>query len=180
MITFHRMTLINEEGPQGHTEEQDKLQESPWLREKAVFKKYYADLLEDYIALNLTLPIEDQTMRRICQVLTNAGFTTVDSCEGHGERLPAIFFECTDQLLLRNLVHVITRGAHTKRSWSIKLYSSDPYLNPDNPLSFVLQPDAYERPINPKTQHQTLLQDLDVIGLAITQSIKRGWWVTES
>lgn len=163
------------EGGSGHQEEPEAII-APWLKQKAIFQEYYADLLDAYLDLELTLPIEDPAMRRICQVLSNIGFITHESCEGHGERLPEIFFTCEDQLQLRNLTHIVTRGAQTTHQWGINLYSSDPYMNVEQPLYFVLQPQATDQVIAPKTEHKALLKDLDILALAITKSLKKGWW----
>ena len=41
-------------------------------------------LLDQYVNYPLTLPVTDQPMRRISEVLTDRGFITTDTCDGHG------------------------------------------------------------------------------------------------
>ncbi|MBU0707497.1 hypothetical protein KKG41_03960 [Patescibacteria group bacterium] len=139
---------------------------SPEKREE--LKKHYEDLLRQYGEMELKLPIDDEPMKRVCQVLTDRGFITQDSCEGHGERLPHTFFVCKDQELLRELAHVLARASNFKRfPWDVKIWSGDPYLNPDSPLSFILSPSQDRGIIDPKKDREELLRDLDIIGLSL-------------
>ena len=100
--------------------------------------------------------------------MTNEGFVTISSCEGHGRELPHVYFECEDQQLLRELAHVLARTSYFKKFiWSVKIWSGNPYLNPDNKLTFILEPKHADRIIDPQTDNKDLLQDLDLIGIAL-------------
>jgi hypothetical protein len=67
------------------------------VKQKEKLKKHYEDLLRKYNNMELTLPIDDEPMKRICQVLTNNGFITQSSCEGRKEKSPQTFLLCEDQ-----------------------------------------------------------------------------------
>lgn len=130
--------------------------------------KEYCMLLQQYLEMELTLKISDEPMRRLCQVLTNFGFETIDSCDGHGKRLPSIFFKCSDQSLLRELAHILSRGSRIKHfPWVAEIWSSDPYFNPHQSLNFLLRPSSADGPLHPDADYNILLQDLDLIGLSI-------------
>ena len=66
-------------------------------------------LIEEYVATPLTLPVSDVSMQKISQVLTNNGYRTVDTCEGHGKRLPRAFFITEEQNHVRHLAHILSR-----------------------------------------------------------------------
>ncbi len=132
-------------------------------------ENYFEEPLRNYLELKLKLPIEDEPMRRICQVLTDAGFTTIESCDGHAKKSPEIFFKCEDQTALRRLAHTIrSQTSFKSRPWQITLYSGgDPYLNPDNPLMFIIEPENGLQAKELIEKRKDLLQDLDLIGLGI-------------
>ena len=52
----------------------------------------YADLLWEYLALHLNLPVSDTLIHGLCKVLTDRGFITYGSCEGHGQHQPVVFY----------------------------------------------------------------------------------------
>ncbi|MBI3334247.1 hypothetical protein HYZ97_02070 [Candidatus Pacearchaeota archaeon] len=133
--------------------------------------EWYEFLLKRYREMPLTLPITDPPMQRICQVLTNQGYTTTDSCEGHGKYLPKIFFQCEDQNHMRDLVYLVNGELHILNHfpWQITAWSSDPYLNPDSKLKYVLEPALWGGQIDANKEHVHLLEDLDFIGLAIIE-----------
>ena len=72
-------------------------------------KIWYKAVLSVYNSLPLNLPITDESMKRVCQVLTNFGYKTSESCEGHGKELPGIFFNCDDKISMRDITHIISR-----------------------------------------------------------------------
>lgn len=134
---------------------------------------HYRKLVEKYRNLELTLPVDDVAVKRISQELTNEGFRTTSSCEGHGRKIPNVWFQCEDQELLRELAHVLARASHFKKfRWSVRIWSGDPYLNPDSKLSFILEPESVDRILDPRTDNQELLRDLDLIGVALMEHME--------
>ena len=139
--------------------------------------KWYEQILKKYESLPLTLPITDSAMQRVCQVLTNYRYKTTESCEGHGKQLPNIFFQCDDQVSLRDLAHIVERELHNLNHfpWQIRAWSSDPYLNPESKLAYVLEPALWRGEINPQTAHPKLLEDLDFIGMEVISYFNIPW-----
>lgn len=138
--------------------------------EKYKNPEYCQKLIDQYYATKLTLPIDDVPMRRICQILTNYGFETTESCEGHKENFPRIFFKCQDQQLLRDIAFVIESYGSTfnfNLPRKLKLWTASPYLNPESPLMFTLTPSEEGWKIDPKKQYNKLIKDLDIIGISI-------------
>jgi hypothetical protein len=143
----------------------------------ASLREEYVAELREYQEMELDLPITDQPMRRICQVLTNEGFITTDSCDGHGGSMPSIFFYCNDDQKLRELAHVLARASHIKNfPWHAEIWSGDPGLNQNSPLFYVLCPSAHKASIDCGRDYRKLLQDLDTIGFCIKQHFD---WIRE-
>lgn len=136
------------------------------------------NVYDQYQNLELTLPIKEQPLRRICQALTNEGFTTVECTEGQNNGFPKVYFTCMNQAKLRELVHVVARVSLPKKFlWQIKLFSSDPFHNPNSPLLFVLepvQPDDLNDPrvIDAKKNNKELLEDIDIVGIRLVEHFK--------
>jgi len=138
--------------------------------------KWYEGVFAKYQAIPLKLPITDDSMSRVCQVLTDHDYVTTESCEGHGRTLPKIFFKCDDQDKMRDLTHIVNRGLDLVNfPWQITTWTSDPYLNPESGLRYILQPENLGKIINPKTEHQKLLEDLDFIGIETLSYFNIPW-----
>jgi len=117
--------------------------------------------------------IDDDRVKRLCQVLTNYGFRTVDSCEGHGERLPSIYFVCEDTALLKDLAFIINHGSRYKRfNWRVDIESGYPPLNAGAPLNFRLIPTADFEAFDLSRDYDDLMRDLDIIALCIMDYFK--------
>jgi hypothetical protein len=121
--------------------------------------------IDEYMSMPLTLPVSDEPIQRLSQVLTDNGYITTDTCEGHGDRLPHAFLHTEDQSHLRHLTHILAReSGATNYRWKMTVWSSSPWLNPDIPLSYLLEPDTSSQDIDPKRDYDKLIQDLDIIG----------------
>ena len=114
--------------------------------------------------------IDDERIMRLCQVLTNYGFRTISSCEGHGSDLPSIFFVCDNNELLRDLAYIINHGSPYKKfQWSVAIESPLPSSNPHSPLRFQLKPFAdFDSFVLPR-DYEELMRDMDIIALCIME-----------
>lgn len=120
--------------------------------------------IDEYLSIPLTLPVDDEPMRRLSQVLTNNGYITTSTCEGHGKCLPHVFLHCESQDHLRHLAHVLARESGAKNyQWQLTAESFSPWE--DNLLFYVLEPKA--KKINPHRDYDKLIQDLDIIGIYV-------------
>lgn len=126
--------------------------------------------VDEYLSIPLELEIEDDKILRLSQVLTNNGYITTDTCEGHGNRLPHAFIRTESQDYLRHLAHILARDSRAANfKWVLRAWSSYPGSNPDSPLSYILEPfDSYEN-IDPKRDYDKLIQDLDIIGICVME-----------
>ena len=124
--------------------------------------------IDEYLSIPLTLPVDDEPIRRLSQVLTDNGYITTDTCEGHRNTLPHAFLHTEDQNHLRHLAHILAReSGATNYRWKLTAWSSSPWLNPDSPLSYLLEPDNSSQEIDPKRDYERLIQDLDIIGIYV-------------
>ena len=145
-------------------------------------RNLYETILEKYEQTPLTLPIEDVSIRRVCQVLTNNNYITHSSCEGHGKTLPQVFFTCKNQDHLRDLVYLVTNELSllSHFQWQISTYSPDPYLNSEKELSYVLEPASWDGKINPQKNQSSLIEDLDFIGISTLRYFNTPWRFTDT
>jgi hypothetical protein len=131
------------------------------------------EIIDAYQNLPLTLPIEDEYVRRVSEVLTMKGCTTVSSCHGHpeGDREPPdIIFETSGLHELNTLGYLLGKSewpVYVHR-WKIETLSVDPYLNPDagHTPFFVISPRAPTRDVT-SDQYQALRTDLDCFGCLV-------------
>ncbi|MFC1648968.1 hypothetical protein ACFL1B_05955 [Nanoarchaeota archaeon] len=124
--------------------------------------------IESYLSMPLTLPVDDVPMRRISEVLTNHGYITTITCDGHGKKFPQIFLQTKDSSHLRHLAHIVAREITAANlPWRLIAWSYHPLTNTDIPLSHILEPYAARRDIDPQRDHAKLLQDLDIIGIYV-------------
>ena len=97
--------------------------------------------LAQYQSVRLSLPITDKSMKRICEVLTKAGYETQESCEGHKEESPVIFLKCLSQYHLRHLTEILTgESKETNFTWDLKAYTGEVFCNSEGSLSYILEP----------------------------------------
>ena len=139
------------------------------LIERGWKPKQVARFFKQYQAIPLTLPVEDVPMQRISEVLTNNGYITTETCDGHGKILPNAFFYCEDQNHMRHLAHILARECGgTNFRWEMTVWSSSPSSNLNSPLFYILRPeDSGKKPIKPKRDYDKLMQDLDIIGIYV-------------
>ena len=77
---------------------------------------------------------------------------------------------------MRDLTHVVNRGLDLVNfPWQIVTWTSDPYLNPESGLTYILQPENLGQIIDPKTEHRKLLEDLDFIGIETLSYFNIPW-----
>ena len=142
-----------------------------FMKKERCTKREIEELIQRYEDIPLTLPITDEPMRRVCQVLTNHRYITLESCEGHGKDAPKIYLKCDRQPRLRHLAYIV--GSHRMFAarhfrWFLEARSPDPIINSDVPLYHVLTAyDWSKMPIEPKRDYQKLLADVDIMGLEV-------------
>jgi hypothetical protein len=127
-------------------------------------------LIEEYQAIPLTLPITDESMKRVCEVLTRAGYTTTESCEGHNRTTPRIFLECPSQYHLRHLTSILQCESREKNfPWDLKTYTGEVFVNYKCPLSYIMSPNLSFQDNNPQDKdiYQKMIDDLDIIGISV-------------
>lgn len=128
--------------------------------------KEVSDLVDSYFSIKPTLPVEDKPMKRLCQTLTEHGYITQESCDGHGKDLPIIDFYCEDQKKLRHLAYILGYEIEACNfSWCVRIDSDNPVDDPDSPLTYILEP--YPVSIDVKEHYDELLEDLDMIGIFV-------------
>lgn len=128
------------------------------------------ELLKQYQSIPLTLPITDKSMKRICEVLTRAGYQTSESCEGHNQTNPKIFLECASQYHLGHLTEILNDESNeTNFSWDLRTYSEEVFVNSGRSLVYILEPNLAfidATTIN-HNDYQKMIDDLDIIGMGI-------------
>ena len=125
-------------------------------------------LIKQYQSIPLTLPITDESMKRVCEVLTIAGYKTFESCEGHHETTPRIFLECVSQYHLRHLTSILGgESRETNFPWDLRTYTGEVFVNPSSALAYMLEPNLALAKANPQNtqDHQKMVDDLDIIGI---------------
>ncbi|MDP1728650.1 MAG: hypothetical protein Q8L27_00420 [archaeon] len=137
--------------------------------EKGLKKSAVNRVVAAYLKMPLTLQVSDVAMQRISEVLTSQGYETENTCEGHGSDIPRIFLTCDNQEHLRHLAYLLAnrRMCPTNFNWVLGAWSSCPSSNPDSGLYYRLSPFPIDRMINPKKDHLKLVQDLDILGIAL-------------
>lgn len=74
-----------------------------------------------YITIPLTLSIDDSNMTRLCQLLTNQGYQTFSSCEGHGRKEPHVYFWCRSANKVAELAYAIRQTAIANFIWGVEV-----------------------------------------------------------
>jgi len=128
------------------------------------------NLIKLYQSIPLTLPITDESMRRVCETLTRAGYQTIDSCEGHQQITPIIFLRCAGQYHLRHLTSILIRESEEKSfPWDLRTHTGEVFLNPSNPLLYTMEPNLAFTNLAPTNinDYQRMIDDLDIIGISV-------------
>lgn len=140
-------------------------------------------LIEEYNSISLTLPVTDEGVRRICEVLTRNRYITDASChggKGHSSPIPYVWFVCPDANHVRHLAYLIHHEHVANHfEWEISLECGDPaqipfvnyILQPHGPLQ-LYGPKRKEKPIDPVEDRNALLADLDLIGITVMNYFK--------
>lgn len=133
-------------------------------------KKFNSDkvskMIERYRELVVSIHIDDEKISRLCQVLTDYGCLTYESCEGHAKKMPTIWFyppENPDALM--RISHILRRASYAKNfPWHIVVEGNP---NAGQQLSYVLQPSLESGQIVLPDDYQKLMQDIDIIAISI-------------
>ncbi len=128
-------------------------------------------LIQEYASIPLTLPVSDEGVRRICEVLTQNGYRTFDSChggKGHDRKVPDVWFICQMPDHVRHLAYILDHVCETQNiHWEVALTCGDP----SSRLYYILKPhgpkELRRTPIDPVKDREALLIDIDVIGITI-------------
>lgn len=127
--------------------------------------------IDDYLCLPLTLPITDEPMRRVCQALTNCGYTTYASCDGHGKDIPMIWLYCLkdQRRSISKLERIIAHQREgliadkTNYAWHLLVEWHELKIPR---IPFVLKPVAFWEEVT-TIDYKKVIQDLDIIGIGV-------------
>jgi hypothetical protein len=144
---------------------EDRYRSNPGIRTSPRKAK---NLIKKYQSIPLTLPISDESMRRVCEVLTRSGYTTKESCEGHHKKEPRIYLECVSPYHLRHLTNILlSESGETNYPWNLRTYTGEVFVNPHSNLKFIMSPDiSFITQIKPK-DYDNMIDDLDIIGISV-------------
>ena len=142
--------------------------------ERESLKEEIEPIWRGYNNLPLTLDIEDEGVRRVCEVLTLSGFRTYSSCNGHGKKLPHMYFYSEKNELVARLAHIIQKTAITNFQWGIQVFGfsglSDMRLNYDlKPFSLINDQGAYSKDL--------LFEDFDILGFTFFGEFLNKKWL---
>ncbi len=128
----------------------------------AVFER----LAQTYDGLpDLSGVVEDANIRRLCSALTNCGFETRYSCEGHGYELAHVKFVCTPEQKDELQALLDASKDRLKEEWTIIEDHMDKAT-----LRYRLQPTHQD---SRSTRHNRVIADLDVIGMLVLQKFPK-------
>ncbi|MFH1503626.1 MAG: hypothetical protein ABIE36_03130 [Candidatus Diapherotrites archaeon] len=154
-------TLLNKFGP--NFVEPHKLTES----ERKELRKKIEPIWDRYINLPLTLSINDEPIKRLCQVLTNNGYITFSSCQGHGKDEPHIYFRCKKTSRVAELSHAVGSTAITNFLWEIGVWGQQDSRNRYR-IFYMLRPEEPRREnLDIIKDEKQLVEDFDILGYSI-------------
>lgn len=136
------------------------------------FRHVYRGVLSQYRRMHPRLDVSDPYVARLCQVLTDNGLKTTESCQGHPERnkLPfVLFYPNADSSLqlVTSVVHAQAALGHFH--WGINSLERE---LPGGPAAYWLKPETGFG-ANLHEIHPLLLQDIDFIALSfLTHSVR--------
>jgi hypothetical protein len=110
--------------------------------------------------------ISDEKISLLCHVMSRHGCITFESCEGHKEQFPMVFFfpkKDTNSLMIFS--HILRSYSYEKHfEWQIVVYGNP---NAGIELCYILEP-ANQKSINLTEDYDKLMMDLDIIALSIS------------
>lgn len=127
-------------------------------------ERFIRKLIDTFRNQIVRLDIGDGRIAKLCQVLTDHGCITFDSCEGHGKELPKIFFYPKNSEDLLHLSDIVWRNSFgTNFPWQITVYG---HPGASLQISYILEP-ASQYKINLPEDYEKLMVDLDVLTVFI-------------
>ena len=119
-------------------------------------------LVQEYQSLPVNEDISDVVVRRLCAAMGDCGIASKESCEGHGDHLPCIWFTCPKQRL-KTLTSALK---HLRENW-IVTRAGHSRIDPSEPL-YVLEPkDRFCEKSKATERYPRAIQDLDTLGLML-------------
>ncbi len=123
------------------------------------------DLIRRYREMATEVKVGDERMAKLCQILTDNGCRTYDSCEGHEGRLPYILFFAPKGKVLKKISYILEEASYAKHfPWHIRVLGM---ASLDNKVTYILEPSHAKGPIDPSKDYKKLMQDLDIIAISI-------------
>lgn len=118
-----------------------------------------AEIVQKYEQLPINPEIDDPAVRRLCAALKESGIQSYESCEGHGKKLPAIWFRCKRKQL--PLLKSAIQGL--REQWEITNFNSTFHRN----LLELSPVDVFGESSNLADRYPRAIQDLDTLGLKL-------------
>ena len=136
--------------------------------ERAELKKGVEPIWNQYINLPLTISVGDEPIRRLCQVLTNNGYVTFSSCEGHGKDKPYICFRCKSTSAVAGLSYILDKTAIANFIWEIKVHSQTGMNDNRFRAYYTINPEESRREsLDIVKDKKQLIEDFDILGYSI-------------
>ncbi|MFH0770321.1 MAG: hypothetical protein V1926_02990 [Candidatus Peregrinibacteria bacterium] len=119
-------------------------------------------LVHQYNQQPLNAEISDALVRRLCAAMTACGLETEESCEGHGNELPKIWFTCTKSRLkmLRSALK------HLRETWEVD-QSGASRVHPEKQLYVLCPKDDFCSTSKAAERYPRAIADLDTLGLTL-------------
>ncbi len=134
-------------------------------RERDKLRREIEPVWNGYINMPLTLLLDDSNMTRLCQLLTNLGYQTFSSCEGHGREEPHVYFLCRSANKVAELADVIRKTAITNFSWVVEI---DGILSGNRfKAYYALTPRPKRGNFDIVKSRKQLVDDFDILGYSI-------------
>ena len=139
-------------------------------KERVELRKEIGPTWDQYINTSLVIDIGDIKLTRLCQTLTNNGYITFSSCEGHGDEIPHIYFRCRRPSAVAELSHILVEeSAISHFSWLIEVYQDKARMVTNFVPFYILEPRPVQkgRLLNPREDYDRLVEDFDILGFCI-------------
>ena len=135
--------------------------------ERAEIRKEVEPVWNQYANMPLSISIDDESIRRLCQVLTNYGYQTFSSCEGHGKEIPHIYFRCRKTGRVAELSNIIRQTAIANFLWGVEVGSQQDSRNRYQ-IFYELRPEKPKRgKLDMVKDKKYLVEDFDILGYSI-------------
>ena len=134
--------------------------------ERVKLRKEVEPIWDQYANLPINISIDDESMSRLCQLLTNYGYETFSSCEGHRKEKPHVYFRCKDTSAVAELSYVLQQTAITNFIWRVE-------VNPERVQGrfktfYELKPEKPRREgLDIVKDQKELIEDFDILGYSI-------------